>query len=58
MTPKEILIAAKSKIDSPEKLCKGCYARNAEGYPAQISDGTGVKFCPLGAIRQTVYDNH
>ena len=50
MTPHEILIAARAKIDTPQKWCKGSEALNSEGEPVDTTDEGAVCFCAFGAI--------
>lgn len=50
MTTKEILIAARAKIDAPERWTQGVVARNADGHPTYISAENAVCWCIAGAI--------
>lgn len=50
MTVKEILIAAKAKIDTPEKWAKNAAAYDEHGYPCDRYEGRAVSWCSLGAI--------
>ena len=50
MTPHEILIAARAKIDTPEKWCKVDVALDEDGEYIAPDDSYAVQFCALGAI--------
>ena len=50
MTPKEILIAARAKIEAPERWTKGAYARHASGRPAGPEIGNADCWCIVGAV--------
>ena len=50
MTPQEILIAAKAKIDTPDKWTKGDFAQNSDGDPVPSKSPYAVCFCSLGAL--------
>lgn len=58
MNTKEILIAARALIDTPEKHTQGVSARNAVGNPVDPKEKQAVCFCPLGAIDRVCYNNH
>ncbi|MGI9449346.1 MAG: DUF6197 family protein [Geminicoccaceae bacterium] len=51
MTPREILIAAKAKIEDPERWCQGWFARDIAGHPIGSRNPGACKWCSLGAIR-------
>ena len=50
MTPHEILIAARAKIDTPQKWCKGHEALNSKGENVLSLCESAVRFCAIGAI--------
>mgnify|MGYP000343617243 CR=1 FL=1 len=50
MTTREILIAAKAKIDTPEKWAQGCEARDANGDPCGTKTPVAVRRCTIGAV--------
>lgn len=51
MTVVELLQAAKEKINTPEKWCKGVYARLPNGMPTTSSDKEACTWCMVGALR-------
>ena len=50
MIAKEILIAARAKIDTPSKLAKGWFATDVNGVRVSSSSPNAVCFCSLGAV--------
>lgn len=55
MKPSEVLISAKTLIDSPEKWTQEEYARDANGRGVlPVEDA--VCFCSIGAIIRTAHD--
>lgn len=50
MTPKEILIAARAKIEAPERWTHGAYARDAGGREVEPTCPAAVCWCVRGAI--------
>ena len=54
MTTKEVLIAAKALIDTPEKWCKGSYQTIDGRYCAVGAADTASP--PVLAVREEVYD--
>jgi hypothetical protein len=50
MTPKEILIAARAKIEAPERWTHGAYARDAAGRKVEPTCPDAVRWCVRGAI--------
>ena len=50
MKPSEILLAAKEKINTPEKWTQGELAKNARGEKVPRYSETAVCWCSLGAI--------
>jgi hypothetical protein len=53
MTVKELLIAARSIIDTPEKWTKGAVSRDRSGSSLFRVEG-GVKWCMLGAVELAI----
>jgi hypothetical protein len=49
-TTREVLIAAKALIDTPEKWCQGAYMRDRNGARCCLTAKDAVKWCGLGAI--------
>jgi len=59
MNAKEILIAAKAKIDTPEKWIKGIYAGTHVSYGGELGFSRAIRvtdkpkcFCSIGAVLQ------
>lgn len=52
MNTREILIQARSFIDTPEKWTKGHYALNANGKPVSEQGDEAVCFCTAGALNR------
>lgn len=50
MTPSEILIAAKAKIENPENWIKKEFAKDKNNNIVTPIDPAACKFCMLGAI--------
>lgn len=50
MTPKEILIAARAKIEAPERWTQNVEARDINGYPVDLSSRAAVCWCSVGAL--------
>lgn len=50
MTPAEILRKARALIDTPEKLARGVYARDAKGKAVPPYSPDAVCYCVVGAI--------
>jgi len=50
MTPKEILIAARAKIEAPERWTQGAYAKTAKRNKARCDSPKAVCWCVIGAI--------
>lgn len=50
MTPKEILIAARAKIEAPERWGKGRFSRLSDGSPCYPDDDRAFCFCAEGAV--------
>jgi hypothetical protein len=53
MSIKEILIAARAKIERPENWAQGAFARNKQGRDVIPKGKTSVCWCALGAIIAT-----
>lgn len=51
MTVKEVLIAARAKIEKPENWTQKAYARDNLGFKVMPSDDGAVCFCAAGALR-------
>ena len=51
MTPHEILIAARSKIDTPQKWCTGVLAKDHLGKSCAPGSESAVQYCAVGALR-------
>lgn len=47
---REVLVRARARIDTPEKWCKGWYARGADGERRWAGQPDCVAFCSSGAI--------
>ena len=52
MTPREILIAARAKIEAPERWTKGAFARSARGRKVRLDGGKARCWCMLGALQE------
>lgn len=50
MTPREVLIAAKALIDTPEKWTQGWYAKDANGKHISDQSPDATCFCSIGAM--------
>lgn len=50
MTPKEILIAARAKIEAPERWTQGKFARAKNGACIGPQTAGAVRWCSIGAI--------
>jgi hypothetical protein len=50
MTPKEILIAARAKIEAPERWTQGNEARDANGNPVGPNSVYAVRWCSAAAL--------
>jgi hypothetical protein len=53
MNIKEILIAARAKIERPENWTQGVFARDSQGRDVTAKDKTSVCWCALGAVIAT-----
>lgn len=53
MNIKEILIAARAKIERPENWTKGVFARDPQGRDVAPTSKTAVCWCTIGAITAT-----
>ena len=51
MTPHEILIAARAKIDTPQKWCRDALAKDRLGKPCAPESKSAVQYCFIGAIQ-------
>ncbi len=49
MTPHELLIAARAKIEKPENWCQGAMWCSADGHP-NCRRVEATQFCALGAL--------
>ena len=47
---KELLIAARAKIEKPENWTTGWYAKTATGRQCNTDDPEAICFCSMGAI--------
>lgn len=52
MKTSELLIQAKSLIDSPEKWTQQVYARDKDGRTVLVDSEEAVCFCSLGSLRK------
>ena len=50
MTNYEILIAARAKIDTPQKWCTGTLAKDLLGKSCTPGSESAVQYCAIGAI--------
>ena len=50
----DLLKAARSKIDAPEKWTRECYARGEDGFYADMHGADAVCFCAMGAVRSLI----
>jgi hypothetical protein len=57
MTPKEILIAARAKIEAPERWTQGAYAKTAKRNKADPNSPRATCWCILGAVAAVTGDN-
>ena len=57
MTPKEILIAARAKIEAPERWTQGAYAKTAKRNKANPRSPRATCWCILGAVAAVTGDN-
>ena len=57
MTPKEILIAARAKIEAPERWTQGAFAKTAKRNKANPNSPRAVCWCILGAVSAVTGDN-
>lgn len=57
MTPREILIAAKAKIQDPERWCRWWYARDENDLRVHHDDKEAVKWCSIGSLDSITYQN-
>lgn len=46
----EALIQARERISTPERWCRGWYAKDADGYPILETEDEAASFCAVGAI--------
>lgn len=53
MTPKEILIAARAKIEAPERWTQGAYAKDVDGQQADPCGKRAICWCIYGAVMAT-----
>ena len=51
---RELLVQAKSLIDTPSKWCQRANARNVDGAAVNAADPTAVKWCIAGALTAVV----
>ena len=58
MTPTELLIAAKAKIDTPSKWTQGYLARNSSNNRVSCFSPRAVCFCSSGALMVAEDDNN
>lgn len=54
MTTKEILVAARKRIEKPENWCQGAYAKDALGRGCPIASGEACQWCAGGAVAAEV----
>jgi len=52
LTVKELLIKAKSLIETPETWTQGTYAKDANGQSVTSFSTEATQFCAMGAIRR------
>lgn len=55
MTPREILIAARAKIEAPERWTKGEFARTEDGKACRSSSDAASCYCMEGAVLSQPY---
>lgn len=53
MTPREVLVAARKLVATPEQWIKGSFARNLQGKDVGTFDHYAKSFCMLGALYAT-----
>ena len=51
MNTYEILIAARAKIDTPQKWCTGALAKDLFGKSCVPLSKSAVQYCAIGAVR-------
>jgi len=51
MSTRDLLIAARARIEKPEHWTQGCYARASDGSEVLPESPNAVCWCALGAIR-------
>lgn len=56
MITSEILRAAKAKIDTPEKWCKGEYATDIRGNGLHAASPLACKWCSVGAVQAITFN--
>lgn len=57
MTPKEILIAARAKIEEPERWTQGKFALSPLANQVKPTSRRAVCWCSLGAIAAVTHDD-
>lgn len=57
MTVEEVLRTARALIDTPEKLARGYYAKDADGNLVDFESGAATCFCTLGALSRACGDS-
>lgn len=50
MTPKEILVAARARIEDPKNWTCGATARDRYGGPVRAENPSAVRWCAVGAL--------
>lgn len=58
MTPRDILIAARAKIETPETWTQDVYARDALGEEIDPRAYDATCWCSVGAVRCVGYRSH
>lgn len=53
MTAKEILVAARKRIEKPENWCQGTFARKADGSGCSLLHHLACQWCAGGAVAAT-----
>ena len=51
-TPAEVLRAARALIETPERWCRGAWARSAHRRPVLEASAKACSFCALGAVNR------